>query len=287
VKKLFLFCLFILAPLQAQVPTHSHVVIVLEENHTYSQVTSTSMPYLTALGRKYAIATQYYANTHPSIGNYFMLATGQIITNTDSVCPSSFHVSVNNVVRVLLLNAKTWKVYAESLPAVGSLACNTGLYAPRHNPFVYLTDVQNSTVQRMNVVPFADPYVGFAHDLANNMLPKYAFVVPNLCDDAHNCSLSTADNWLKTHINPYVVNSAFTTNGLLIVTFDEGTGDSTHGGGDVYWTLAGPHVKPGYKSVFNYYQHQSTLQLTLEALGITGGYPGKAGTAPSMAAFFK
>ena len=56
-----LLCTLVAAS-QAQVPTHSPVVIVLEENHDYSSVTSSSMPYLTGLSGKYALATQYYAN---------------------------------------------------------------------------------------------------------------------------------------------------------------------------------------------------------------------------------
>jgi hypothetical protein len=105
---------------QAQVPTTSHVVIVLEENSNYSNVVgSSSMPYLNSLINKYGLATQYYANTHPSIGNYFMLTTGQILTNDDSQTPSSFPVSVDNVVRALLTASKTWKGYGEGLPSVG------------------------------------------------------------------------------------------------------------------------------------------------------------------------
>src|SRR2546426_3620274 len=91
-----------------------HVFILVEENHSYSSVIgSSSMPYLNSLAKKYGLATQYYANTHPSIGNYFMLATGQIITNNDSFCSTITH---DNVVRHLLTAGKTFKAYAESLP---------------------------------------------------------------------------------------------------------------------------------------------------------------------------
>ena len=68
-----------------RVPQVGHVFIVTEENHDYSAaIGSASMPYLNGLAQQYGLATRYYANTHPSIGNYFMLATGQIITNDDS-----------------------------------------------------------------------------------------------------------------------------------------------------------------------------------------------------------
>ena len=267
-------------------PPFGHVLIVVEENHSYSSVIgNSSMPYLNSLAAQYGLATQYYANTHPSIGNYFMLTTGQIVTNTDSMCPTSFPVSVNNVVRELLLDGKTWKDYAEDLPAVGSVTCSSGNYVARHNPFPYFTDVQNSSVQRLNLVPFQDANVGFAHDLANGTLPDYSFIVPNLCDDAHNCSLTTADNWLKANIDPLVKNAGFQQDGLLVIVFDESAPtDTTHGGGHVAWVVVSPKARAGYQST-TVYQHQSTLRLVLEGLGIQT-FPGAGATAPTMWEFF-
>src|SRR5204862_399938 len=67
------------------VPLMGHVIVVVEENTDYSSVIgSSSMPYLNGLAQQYALATQYYADTHPSIGNYFMMTVGKIITNDDS-----------------------------------------------------------------------------------------------------------------------------------------------------------------------------------------------------------
>ena len=92
------------------VPSSSHVLVVVEENHSYSSVIgSPSMPYLNSLASKYGLATQYYADTHPSIGNYFMMTAGQIITNNDSLCNT---ISNDNIVRHLLTAGKTWKSYA-------------------------------------------------------------------------------------------------------------------------------------------------------------------------------
>src|SRR2546427_11845970 len=66
-------------------PSFNHVFIVVEENTDYTSVIgSSSMPYLNGLAQQYALATQYYANTHPSIGNYFMMSAGKIITNDDN-----------------------------------------------------------------------------------------------------------------------------------------------------------------------------------------------------------
>ena len=130
----------------AQLPTFTHVFIVVEENHNYSSVVGTSaMPYLNSLATKYGLATQYYANTHPSIGNYFMMTTGQIITNNDSFTGT---VNADNVVRHLLAAGKTWKAYEESLPSVGYLGPDTGSYVRRHCPLSFFSDVVNSSTAR-------------------------------------------------------------------------------------------------------------------------------------------
>ncbi len=255
-----------------------HVFVVTEENHDYASVIgSSSMPYLNSLGQQYGVATQYYANTHPSIGNYFMLATGQIITNNDSY---STIVPVDNVVRRLLAAGKSWKSYAEDLPSVGYTGGDVGNYARRHNVFALLSDVANDSTQRKNLVPFTQ----FAPDLANGTLPDFSNIVPNLCHDAHDCSLDTADTWLRNTITPLLASPAFRGDGLLIILFDEAGSDNTSGGGRIAWVVASPRAKPGYQST-TLYQHQSTLRLLLEALGVTQ-FPGAAATAPGMAEFF-
>src|SRR5256885_1028676 len=259
-------------------PRFDHVVLVLEENTNYGAVVGTGrMPYLDSLIEKNALATQYYANTHPSIGNYFMLTVGQIVTNNDSY---SGTVTADNIVRQLLAAGKTWKAYAEDLPAVGYTGDGPGLYARRHNPLSYLSDVVQDAAQRQHLVPFSQ----FATDIAAGQLPDYAFVVPNLCHDAHDCVLDSADTWLRTQIAPLVQSRAFLQTGLLIITFDEAGSDAAHGGGRIVWVAVSAKAKPGYRSA-TLYQHESTLRLMLEALGLTT-LPGPAAMAPRMGEFF-
>jgi len=260
-------------------PAFGHVVVVVEENADYAKVISDSaMPYLDSLASAYGLATQYYANTHPSIGNYFMLTTGRIITNNDSYMGT---VTADNIVRRLIAAGKTWKAYAEDLPGVGYVGGNQGLYARRHNPLSYFSDVVNDSAQRRNLVPFRE----FAGDLANGTLPDYAFIVPNLCNDAHNCGLDIADAWLRTNIDPLIRSADFERDGLLILVFDESASDATGGGGRIAWVVVSPKAKRGYRSTATY-QHESTLRLTAEALGLTT-FPGAADSASNMAAFFQ
>lgn len=258
-------------------PLFGHTVIVVEENHNFDQVDSVSMPYLHSLLAQGGLATQYYANTHPSIGNYFWLTTGQLITNSDGYSQT---VTADNIVRHLLAAGKTWKGYAEDLPAVGFTGQASGKYARKHFPLSFFSDVVNDSTQIKNLVPFTQ----FATDLAGNSLPNYAFITPNLCNDAHDCSLQTADAWLQTNIAPLLANPSFQADGLLIITFDEADTDNTNGGGRVFWLALGLKVKHGYTST-TLYQHENTLRLMAEGLGLTS-FPGAAATASNMAEFF-
>jgi Phosphoesterase family/Putative Ig domain/Abnormal spindle-like microcephaly-assoc'd, ASPM-SPD-2-Hydin/Immunoglobulin I-set domain/Protein of unknown function (DUF1565) len=248
-------------------PQFGHVAIVVEENTNYASVVgSSSMPYLNGLINQFGLATQYYANTHPSIGNYFMLATGQILTNDDTQTPTSFPVSADNIAHEIELAGKTWKDYREL----------TGTYYVRHDPLAYMTNINSA-----NLLPFAQ----FATDLTNGTLPNFSWIAPNGCDDAHDCPLSTADSWLQTNIDPLIKSSTFQKDGLLIIVFDESANDNTDGGGRVAAVLISPafsHV--AYQST-TFYQHESTLRLMLEGLG-NKTLPGAAATAPAMWEFF-
>ncbi len=284
-KKFWAFIVFGLlcaAMAAAQVPASNHVVLVVEENQSYSSVIgSSAMPYLNSLANKYGLATQYYANTHSTIGNSFEMTTGQVLTRWDGYTPSSYPVSVDNIARQLMVAGKTWKSYAEGLPSVGYTGGDTGAYLSERNPFAYFTDVQNSSVQKMNLVPFSQ----FATDLANGQLPNFSYVVPNVYNDGNKGTLQQADAWLKQNIEPLLANAAFQQDGLLIITFDEAAStDTTNGGGRVATLVIGPMVKPGYKST-TVYQHQSLLKTVLKALGVTT-FPGASATASTMGEFF-
>lgn len=260
-------------------PTFSHVVLLVEENHSYSEVIGNSqMPYFNSLVSQYALAGEYFANGHPSIPNYLMLTTGQIETSDDGF---SGTISDDNVVRELVKAGKSWKAYAESIPSSGYLGADSGNYVRDHDPFAYFSDVQNDSSQAANIVPFTQ----FATDLANNALPQYSFIAPNLMDNAHNGTLAEADSWLQSNIAPLIANSSFQNSGLLIITFDEGDqSDIANGGGQVATLIVSSQAKKAYVSK-TMYQHQSTLRLTLAASGVDT-FPGMAANAPDMTEFF-
>jgi phospholipase C len=267
-------------PVPASGPTFSHVVVLVEENHSYSQVIgNTSMPYLNQLVSQYGLATQYFANAHPSLPNYFVLTTGQIESTDNNF---SGTITDDNVVRELISGGKTWRCYAGSLPTAGYLGGDSGAYVRHHNPFTYLSDVQGDPSQAANIVPFSE----FSSDLAGDALPQYAFIVPDVNDDAHDGSLGDADSWLDANIAPLLASPSFQKSGLLIITFDEGDqSDINHGGGQIATLIVSSEAKQGYQSQ-TIYQHQSVLRLSLAALGIQT-FPGMAASAPDMTEFFQ
>jgi acid phosphatase len=260
------------------------VVLVVEENHSYEQtIGNASMPYLNSLAQQGALATQYYADMHPSIPNYFALTTGATQTN-DNNFPGP--VASDNLARELNSAGKTWKVYAEDLPSPGYLGSSVGNYVKHHNPFSYFSDVVGDPTQAANIVPFTQ----FAGDVQKGALPAFSMVVPSLPDDAHSCAtgptcddntlLAAADQWLKNNIAPLLASQQFQKSGLLLIVFDESNlADLRQGGGRVALVAAGPKAKTGVQSSTPY-THENTLKTICSVLTLTT-CPGAAASDPA------
>ena len=293
---LLLFALIAGSTSSAQVPRSRHVYIVAEENRSYEDIVgSPNMPYLNSLLPKGAVATQFYANQHGSLENYFWVTAGQFITDNNS---TTLTFNVDNIERHLLTNGMTFKSYAQSLPYAGYTGLYWGAYFKRHAPLIYFTDMANSSLALNHVSTTV-----MAKDIANGTLPNFAFITPDGDHDMHNCSatlstcLQTADTWLKDNIGPLLATAPFQPggDGLLIIWADEADLNTdnrcsatvlTGCGGRILVAMIGPQVRPGYKSVTTYH-HPSVLRTMLEALGTTSNFPAAAATSPDMAEFFK
>jgi len=281
------------ATVTVQLPQSQHVFLLLEENHSFASVATqpSPMPFLLGLAQGHGMAMNYFADTHPSIGNYFMLTTGQILTNDDFFTQT---VDVDNLVRELLAAGKTWKSYAENLPVVGYVGPDAPPYLAHHNPFTFFSDVRNSPTQLLNLVPFTQ----FSTDLTNNQLPDFSFLLPNAAHDAHDCpgaipnctdaqKLQAADTWLQTNLNALLSSSLFQAggDGVLIVVFDESdSADTVNGGGHVFMTVISPLAKAPFASQ-TVYKHESLFRMLVELTGAKA-YPGASATAPDMGEFF-
>jgi acid phosphatase len=247
---LTLFSAFNSSPAQAQaepaaLPLPAHVVVVMEENHSYSQIIGSSQaPYINTLATQGALFTSSYAITHPSEPNYLALFSGSTQGVTSDACPLTF--SGSNLGNELIVAKKTFTGYSEGLPSVGSEVCTSGEYARKHVPWTDFSDLASTLNQ---------PFTAFPTNYAN--LPTVSWVIPDLLDDMHDGTIQQGDSWLQTHLAAYVT-WAKTNNSLLIITWDE---DNDASGNHIATIFVGPMVKPGkYSEKINHYNVLRTLE---------------------------
>jgi hypothetical protein len=214
-------------------PSFDHAIVIVFENKEANQVLgSADAPTFNAMAKRYAVATRYYGVTHPSLPNYLALVSGSTQgIRTD--CTSCI-VSARNLADTLTDAGKTWRLYAEGLPRAGFTGASAGRYAKRHDPFVYFRDVVASRERLSQVVPLT----ALRTDLRAGSLPDFAFIVPNLCNSMHDCSVATGDAWLAAHLRPLLT----LPNTAVFVVFDEGETD-LRGGGRVPALVLGTAVR--------------------------------------------
>jgi len=254
-----------------------HVIVVWLENHEYGSVTASSMPYYYGLLQTYGQATAYYAVTHPSLPNYLALWSGSTQGVTDDNTHNLGATSLSNQATSAGL---TWRAYMQDYPSTGCYTGSSssggidgpgvaGTYVRKHNPPMSFTYVSGSAAQCANIQPLArfDPSVNIA------------FVSPNLCNDAHDCSLATADTFLKGFL-PSVFNAPDWAHSELFVTWDEGTTD-TNGGGHVTMLVARPGLSGFSSSTFH--NHYGLLRTIQDVFGL--GCLASSCTAAPMSEF--
>jgi phosphatidylinositol-3-phosphatase len=239
-------------------PAFDHIVVVVEENHGYSEIVgSPDAPYINALAKASAVFTDSHAVTHPSQPNYLALFAGSTFGVTSDACPQSF--ATPNLGGGLRAKGRSFAGYSESLPSAGYVGCSsadgTPDYARKHNPWSDFADVAAAS----NL-----PFSAFPSDYAS--LPSVAFVVPNQQHDMHSGSVATGDGWLHAHMDGYI-QWARTHNSLLILTWDED--DSSSSANHILTLFAGAHVHAGeYAETITHYDVLRTVE-ALEAIPYT------------------
>jgi acid phosphatase len=205
--------------LLSHVPRPAHVVVVVEENHGFSQIIgSPDAPYINSLasGRHTALFTQSFALTHPSEPNYLLLFSGstQGITD-DSTTPVPF--TTPNLGAALIQKHLTFTGFSETLPSAGFTGATSGPYARKHVPWVNWQGTgPNSLLPSVN-----QPFTAFPTNFKK--LPTVSFVIPNLNNDMHDGTVAAGDAWLQQNMSAYA-QWAQTHKSLLIVTTDEDDG---------------------------------------------------------------
>ena len=203
-----------------------HVLLIVEENRSESSVIgSTDAPYINSLAATNGLALASYGQSHPSLPNYLELLSGSTQGVSDD--GTQYSLAGPTLVDQLQVRQITWRAYMESMPSACYTGSSSGEYAKKHDPFMYFQSITQNASQCQNVVPFGS----LAADLSSAHAPDFIWVTPNLCDDGHDCSTATADSWLATNLAPVLTSSWFRQDGIVIITWDEGSDASGCCGG--------------------------------------------------------
>jgi hypothetical protein len=269
----------------------SKLLVIWMENHSLAEMQS-GMPYLASMSKTYGYTTNYKAIGHPSLPNYLAFVAGSTLGVADDNPPPDHHLTGTTLFSQALSNGKTTKTYAENQMDSSGTPKNcvnqditdpTG-YEVHHNPWTYFTD--DTTNCKTYDVPFPGNTSGgaviggaLAHDAATS-LPDFSYVVPNECNDAHDCGLSKGDNWLKAWLPTIMKGPDYQAGRLgIVITADE---DDRQGDNTVLTTVISPYTQHVVSNTA--FTHYSLTRLVDETLGLP--LLRNASTANSMRAAF-
>lgn len=222
-------------------PPIKHIIFIAFENKNYDSVV-TAGPYFKYLADTYGRATQAYdihnicSGESHSLPSYLTVTSGSPFNKCDTDNFTAGEFDSKNIFSLVNDAGMTWAQYAEGM----SYPCSTKgtKFAARHVPALFYRNIlQNSDTAycKNHVVPLTDWY-----NMTNSgqIPPNFAFISPDLCNDAHDCSVSTADNWLKNSFNlPDLLTKSWAQNTAFFIWFDEGYGQPG------YFVVVSPYSK--------------------------------------------
>jgi acid phosphatase len=212
-------------------PAIDHIVVVMMENHTYSEIyKNPNAPFINALSNYGVTFTQSHGIGHPSQPNYIALFSGSAQGISDDYVHS---LAGPNLALKLKEKGKRFVGYFE-------------VASPRkHNPWESFKGSE-SVGQDFRRFP-----TNF------DQLPEVSFVIPNLANDMHDGSIAQADQWLSQHLSRYR-HYCDAHQSLLIVTFDE---DNYQSDNRIFTVFYGAPVTPRhYVESINHYSVLRTIE---------------------------
>lgn len=240
----------------------SHITVIMMENVPYeSAIGSGDAPFLNALAARGALFTNSHGVAHPSEPNYLALFSGSTQGVTSDACPLAF--DGDNLAAQLSAHGLTFAGYAEDAPVSGnpcfadpSSSVSSGyLYWRKHVPWADFNNAPNGAAQ--------------AYAPGVNLNNAVNFIVPNICNDMHDCGVATGDAWLAENV-PAIESYDASNAGLLVVTFDEGVDSAAN---HIVTILDGPMVNSGqYGASIDHYSMLHFIETTfgLPLLGANG-----------------
>jgi phosphatidylinositol-3-phosphatase len=262
----------------------SIVVIVMENKDDTDVVGSSAAPYENELARRYGLATESFAITHPSLPNYIALTSGS--THGISSDCDSCSVNAPNLGEQLSGAGISWRGYFQDVPGPCYTGTSAGDYAKRHNPFIYYDDIASNRSLCSHLVGFGPLDAA----LRSGHLPTFTWITPNLCNDTHDCGVGTGDAFLARTV-PKLLH-ALGPHGFLVITWDEGLSSDVNGccgvarGGHIATIVAGPDVIGGGrdKAPIDHYGVLATIERALGLPLLAGAQNSANG---SLAPLFK
>ncbi|GMM32378.1 hypothetical protein DAMA08_051230 [Martiniozyma asiatica (nom. inval.)] len=234
-------------------------VVIWLENTNFDQ--AAEEPHMAWLAEQGITLTNYWALTHPSEPNYMASVGGDYFSLDDDrfvYLPKN----VSTVVDLLDDKGISWATYQEHLPYTGFQGYNysnqetfANDYMRKHNPLIFYDSVTSNDT-RLSLVK---NFTMFEKDLADEKLPQYVIITPNMTNDAHDSNIKVAGNWAKNFLTPLLENEYFMDNTLVLLTFDE---NETYGDQNtVFSLLLGGAIPDELKGTTDntFYDHYSQI----------------------------
>ena len=273
-------------------PIHT-VFFVLMSKQPWSAIEgSSSAPYINGkLLPAGAHCTNYFAAPvmiEQSEPNALWLEAGQDFGFTSNTTPPlGSTASTAHLVDELEAASIPWKAYVDGIPGGTCPIATAYPYQPYHVPFLYFDDVSGTppvtTAKRCieHVVPMSE----LAKDLAADTAPRYAFLVPDLCNDMHdNCNtgdpVKQGDAWLASTVPGILSSKTYAAGGALFVAWDF----DPAGYSPVGMIVLGANARPGFAGTAKA-THSSTLRTMQAIFGVTP-LLGDAANATDLAGMF-
>jgi YVTN family beta-propeller protein len=260
-----------LRPPAAHVPRFAHVFLFYFENQDYGSVIGDirRAPYLNSLLPRASVLANFYAEEHPSDGNYLAIAGGSTfgIPLTDPLESDPLYtIHARNIGDLVDAAHETWKGYLQSADGPCDDTVHRS-YWDDDEPLLYFADIRDRPAYcAAHVVPLEQLHADLAR---TSTTPNFAWIGPNDCSDMEGCGIHAGDVFAERELGAIMRSPAWRTQrSLAIITFDEDAYNDPHPPQRVATIMIGSSaVRRGYVSHVRY-THYSLLRTIEAALGL-------------------
>ena len=277
----------------AAVPRFGHVFLIVGENTSTEQITPARAPFLTGTVRPQGawVTGDRSFRASSSLGQYIAMVSGQYTKcEANNDLPDHCHQRAPSLMGQLAATHRSWRIWSESManpcsPLDSGAAWSKNIYSAHHNPGLYFTAIQGGRYDEairpraactQNDVPMGttgpDDTSAFDAALASGSVGDFNMVVPNDCENGHDpCGtrdpVRQFDDFLAREVPRIQASPAFGSDGLILVTWDEGA-DPPRKPTHVLLAALGPQVRPGAVDATRH-DHYGLERTLAEGFGVT------------------